>query len=187
MKIFLLAGVLLALAFPFSGCLMPTTSSGSDAGATSKLDFEAGTGSGPASGTGCGTDPTTGITLCTGTSECPGLVVDQSVFYNCGFYISGAALDLECLCATSLCPMGAAPSCAAAQALLASSNLNEGTVCLEVSSGGCSQIPVSGGGGTAGSGAGGTAGSGTTEAGSCDMTCESMCAGEPDCIQACGC
>jgi len=121
------------------------------------------------------------VTLCSGTTECPGVEVDPAVFPGCGFYISGNALDLECLCATYLCPMGLAPTCTAASALLKSTN--EGSVCAAVSTNGCSQVPTTGG-----TGAGGTAGSGAADAGSgCDKSCEAMCAGEPDCVQLCGC
>ncbi len=169
------------MGLPFGGCVMPTTS-GSDAAAPSPLKIDSGTGTGPATGTGCGTDPTTGITLCTGTTECPGVTVDPTVFPECGYYIMGDALDLECLCATYLCPMGAPTTCAAVAALL--QNTNEGTVCAAVSNNACSQL--TGAGGSAG--AGGTAGAGTSDSGTtCDTSCESMCAGEPDCIQACGC
>jgi hypothetical protein len=176
------------LCLPFGGCLLPTTSGGSDAGSGgSKVDVGATIITGTPTGTGCGTDPTTGVTLCTGTTECPGVTFNPSVFPGCGFYISGLSLDLECLCADYLCPVGAATTCTEAAALLQASN--EGTVCAEISSNGCSQIPVGGTGGTAGTGgSGGSAGSGPSDAGAgCDKTCESMCAGEPDCIQLCGC
>ncbi len=170
----------LASAWAVGGCVMPTSSP--DAGAGDKIDAGAMSTSGTVSGTGCGTDPTTGVTLCTGTTECPDITIDSSVFPQCGFYISGVALDLECLCATYLCPMGAATTCATAASILASTN--EGSVCAEVNSNGCSQLTGSGGAG----GAGGTAGSGGVDSGStCTMAGLSMCAGEPDCLQACGC
>jgi hypothetical protein len=176
-----LAGTLIALSVPFGGCVLPTPTTGSDAGGGAKIDVGAPTTSGTASGTGCGSDPTTGVTLCTGITECPTITVDPSVFPECGFYISGNALDLECLCSGYLCPMGNTPTCSAVASLLESTN--EGTVCAQVSNNGCSQLPTQGAGGS-----GGTGGSGASEAGSsCDPTCESMCAGEPDCIQLCGC
>jgi hypothetical protein len=184
MRTFLLAGLLLALGLPFGGCVLPTTSSGSDAGAGAKIDTGAPTTTGAVSGTGCGTDPTSGVTLCTGTTECPSVTFDPSVFPECGFYISGDALDLECICAGYLCPMGAATTCAAAASLLQTTN--EGTVCSAVSNNGCSQLPMSGAGGSGGGGGGGGAEAGTPASG-CDPSCSSMCAGEPDCIQLCGC
>lgn len=172
---------LLPFALLSAACLMPTTS-GTDAGSGPKVDTGAPLPGMP-TGTGCGTDPTTGVTLCTGTTECPGVVFDSTVFPGCGFYISGEALDLECLCASYLCPVGLATTCAAAASLLQSTN--EGTVCASVSTNGCSQVPTTGGAG----GSGGTAGTGPADGGGsgCDHVCESMCAGEPDCIQLCGC
>jgi hypothetical protein len=169
------------LALPFGGCVMPT-SGGSDAGAGAKIDTGAAV-PGMATGTGCGSDPTTGVTLCTGTTECPGVTVDPSVFPGCGFYISGSSLNLECLCSGYLCPMGAVTTCAAAASLLQATN--EGTVCGGVTTNACAQIPGTGAGGTAGSGAAADAGMGSGTG--CDTTCEAMCAGEPDCIQLCGC
>ena len=77
--------------------------------------------------------------------------------------------------------MGAAPTCGAAAALLQTTN--EGTVCAAVSNNGCSQLPASGAGGSHGGSEAGAAESGS----GCDTSCEAMCAGEPDCIQLCGC
>jgi hypothetical protein len=176
-----LSACLLSSWSAFGGCVMPS-STGSDAGAGAKIDGST-SPSGTITGTGCWTDPMTGVTLCAGTSECPGIIVNSSVFPECGFYISGTALDLECLCATYLCPMGAAPTCATAASILAGTD--EGNVCAEINDNGCAQLTVSGSGGTGGSG--GSGGSGGMDAGSCTMACQSMCAGEPDCLEACGC
>jgi hypothetical protein len=164
-------------------CLMPKGGSpdAGPGGAEIKIDIDTGTVTQPGSptGTGCAPDPTTGITLCTGTTECPGVMVDPAVFPECGFY--GDAFDLECVCAGYLCPMGVATSCSSAAALLQTAN--EAAVCGEISSSVCTLITGPGTGGSSGAG-----GSGAADAGSgCDKACEAMCAGEPDCIQGCGC
>jgi hypothetical protein len=137
---------------------------------------------GSATGTGCGTDPATGVTLCTGTSECPTLVVDQSVFPECGFYFAGGSIFLACLCSNYLCPMGLAATCDQAASVLQSTD--EGSVCGEASNNACTVITspsTSAGTGTTTPEADSGGGSG------CDTQCESDCAGEPDCIQMCGC
>jgi hypothetical protein len=184
MRPLLLLACLLGL--PIGGCLLPKVGS-PDAGPAGPtggeitIDVDGGTGSTPstATGTGCAPDPTSNITLCTGTTECPGVTVDTSAFPECGFYINGNFVDLVCVCAGYLCPMGAVTSCASASAVLAAAN--EATVCGEVTTSSCSLITTTGG-------SGGTAGSGAADSGpGCDKTCEAMCAGEPDCIEGCGC
>jgi hypothetical protein len=155
-----------------AGTMTPTIPATDDSGALT----------GSATGTGCGTDPTTGVTLCTGTSDCPSLVVDQTVFPECGFYFTGGSIFLACLCSNDLCPIGLAATCDQAASVLNSSN--EGTVCGEASDNACTVIT------TAGANTSTSTGTTTSEAGSasgCDPDCESSCAGEPDCIQLCGC
>jgi hypothetical protein len=167
-----LSGLLISL----SGCVMPTASG--DAGTTAAGDGGA-LGS-DTSGTGCGTDPTTGVTLCVGASECPSISVDPSVFPECGFYFTDGSVYLACLCSNFLCPIGQPATCDQAASLLQSTN--EGTVCGQTASTGCTE--VSSGAASTSTGTGTT----TSDAGSgCDITCESDCAGEPDCIQLCGC
>jgi hypothetical protein len=123
-------------------------------------------------------------------SECPGVTVDQSVFPECGFFIDGPAIYIACLCSNYLCPLGEPGTCSQAASLLASST--GGTVCGEAEDNACTVLAS--GSGTTDSGSGVTAdvGSGVTAdvgsgSGGCDTTCESMCGGDPDCIQLCGC
>jgi hypothetical protein len=157
-----------------SGCVMPTSTS--DAGTTAIPSVsDGGPLSASVTGTGCGTDPTTGVTLCLGTSECSTLTVDQSVFPECGFYFVIGSVYLACLCSNYLCPIGQPATCDQAASLLSSTN--EGAVCNAISSNGCTE--VSSGTGTTSSDAG--SGSG------CDETCYASCAGVPDCIQLSGC
>jgi hypothetical protein len=171
-----LSGLFISSVSSLSGCVMPSATS--DAGTTSTGDGGA-LGS-DTSGTGCGTDPTTGVTLCVGTSECPSLGVDQSVFPECGFYFTDGSIYLACLCANYLCPIGQPATCDQAAALLQSTN--EGTVCGESTSNGC--MEVSSGAVSTSSDTAAT----TTDAGSsCDESCYSTCGGDPDCIQLCGC
>lgn len=168
---------------PLGGCLMPT--SGSDAGAPNTgATSDAGASSipsGNATGSGCGTDPTTGVTLCVGTSLCPDISVDESAFPECGFRINGNILDLECLCSGYLCPVGVATTCAQVSQLLSAQN--EGVVCNAVTNNACAQLTTASAGSTATNAQTADSGSGS----GCDTNCEANCAGEPDCIQLCGC
>ena len=162
---------LTVLALALAGCgLIQALEGGGGTGGTSA----AGTGgaSGTPAGIDCGVDPETSATLCLGNTVCPGLLVSTEVYPACGFRVSGTIVDIECSCNGFLCPLGAT-TCADAKAKLADQNY--GVVCAQVSGGACAQgTPV---GGSSASSSGGT----------CDTTCRSECAGEPTCIQQCGC
>jgi hypothetical protein len=171
---------------PLAACLQIDTGAGdggTPSGATDGGDAglvtyaEAGVDAG---GTGCGRDPTTGITLCTGLNACPGLTVDQGAYGGCGFRQGGASpYDLECLCPNgALCPIGAATSCETAQQLLQQEQ-SALVVCQQVSTGGCLSPAASSSGGGSGSGSGGL-----SEA--C-QTCVAGCGGTPACYMSCGC
>lgn len=179
LSVLALSGLLVSGMSSLSACVLPTSSA--DAGTpTIPSTGDGGAITGAATGTGCGADPTTGVTLCIGTSECESITVDQSVFPECGFYFGGGSVYLACLCSNYLCPIGLAATCDQAASLLQSTN--EGTVCGEASNNGCTAI-------TSAATSTGT-GTATSEGGSgsgCDMTCETDCAGEPDCVQLCGC
>jgi hypothetical protein len=144
-------------------------------------------------GAGCQTDAVSGITLCEESSECPTIDVDQSVMPGCGFRIrTGGVIDLECLCSGELCPVGIADTCDEALALL-NQEQSAVMVCEQVSESRCLDVTSDAAASTATTTTtttptttGSTSGS-TTAAGSCDKVCESECAGEPDCIQLCGC
>jgi hypothetical protein len=142
-----------------------STDSGSGGGAT---EGDGGT----VTGSNCGTDTTTGVTLCLGISLCPDVTVDSAVFPACGFRVSGSAIDVECVCGSWLCPLGATASCDEAAQLL--SDQNEGMVCAGTSAGQCTQLSV-----TTTSSSGGSS--------TCDTACRDECAGAPTCIVACGC
>lgn len=134
-------------------------------------------------GSACGTDVQTQVTLCAGIDLCPGIVVDQGTLPGCGFRIhAGAVIDLECLCTDVLCPIGVADTCDQVTQLL--SEQTSLTVCEQASEGHCLQVGAPAA--TATPTATATAAP-TSPASSCDRTCESECAGEPDCIQLCGC
>jgi hypothetical protein len=179
--------LVLVAALMAPGCPDLLTGSGVDAGGRKGSTADAGasdaanggadagggssSGGGATSGTNCATDPASGVTLCEGIAQCPGLLVDQGAFPGCGFRMNAAsAYDLECDCGGLLCPVGAATSCNDAVQLLdqAQSSL---AVCEQANSGTC--MPLAGGGGGS--------------QGTCDKTCESQCAGDPNCIQMCGC
>ncbi|MGH7293894.1 MAG: hypothetical protein ACRELB_03120 [Polyangiaceae bacterium] len=154
-----------------------SSSGGSDAGgacASASCSGSSGSsGGGATSGTGCTTDPQSGITLCEQIANCPGVDVDQGAYPGCGFRMqSGSIYDLECACGDVLCPIGTPVSCATALQLLDQEQTSI-VVCQQVDQGSCLPILPA-----AGSGSGGS---------TCDKDCESQCAGEPGCIQLCGC
>jgi hypothetical protein len=129
-------------------------------------------------GSGCGTDPESQITLCEQTSVCPGVTVDPGALPSCGFRIHpGSVIDLECLCGgDELCPIGIPDTCEQATQLLSSQTAL--VVCQQVSDGRCVQVA---------SPDAGAASTNPGAASSCDKQCQSECAGEPNCIQLCGC
>jgi hypothetical protein len=162
---------LAASALVLSGCALLGIGTGdSSSGATSTTG--GGTDGGAATGVSCGADPATGTTLCLGISLCPTVVIDSEVFPACGFHVHGNVLDVECVCGGLLCPLGVAATCDALTALLAMSN--EGSVC-SAAGGACTELTAT----TTASSSGGT--------GTCDTACRDECAGDPNCIVACGC
>jgi hypothetical protein len=123
-------------------------------------------------GSACVADPATQVTLCEETSLCPGVVVDPGALPNCGFQLhAGSVLDLECLCGDAMCPIGVPQTCAQASQLLVSQS--SVVVCQQVSNGSCIDLVAP------------SADAGASS--SCDKQCETECAGEPNCIQLCGC
>jgi hypothetical protein len=123
----------------------------------------------PATGSNCGVDPSSGISLCLGISSCPGARVDPDQLPGCGYRISGTIIDLECLCDGSLCPMGSAASCLDAKALLMDQSAQG--VCAGVADGRCTALkdtPV-------------------VSSSTCDKNCRSECGGDPNCVTLCGC
>jgi hypothetical protein len=175
-----LAPLLFLVALPLAACLQqvstgtgttdPTTSGGTTAASS--------TGTTTPAGAGCTTDTESQITLCQQTSLCPSVSVDQGTLPGCGFRIhAGSVIDLECLCnGEMLCPIGVPDTCDQATQLL-SSQTSSLVVCEEASDGRCVQVGASDAG---------TASAAATPS-ACDKQCESECAGEPDCIQLCGC
>jgi hypothetical protein len=180
------AALILVTSVALGGCLQLGTGAG-DGGAPSAAGDGGDGGSvafkeagADAGGTGCGTDPTSGVTLCTGINACPGLTVDQGTFGGCGFRQGGASpYDLECLCAGGeLCPIGAATSCDTAAQLLVQEQ-SALVVCQQVASGACLSPAAGGPGSSSGSSSGGL-----SEA--C-QTCVAGCGGTPACYMSCGC
>lgn len=161
----LLVGTLAACLQIGTGQDTDTTDSGSSGSANAGA-----AGSVRASGINCGVDPSSGISLCLGISSCPSVRVDSDRFPDCGYRISGSAIDLECLCGDSLCPMGSAASCLDAKALL--SEQSALGVCAGVAEGRCEVVQQ-----------GSTSNTGST----CDKDCRAQCSGVPGCVQLCGC
>ncbi len=165
----LLCGLALA---SLAGCVQ--LGQASDSGAA---DADAGTGIGgtdngagrAATGTSCGADPSSGISLCLGSSSCPGVKVDPDQFPGCGYRISGTTIDLECVCGDALCPMGSGASCLDAKALLADQSALG--VCATVAEGRCETIETHA----------------VSSPSTCDKDCRSRCSGDPNCFTLCGC
>jgi len=166
---------------PLAACLQLGTPGDAGAGAAGAGAANAGAagasssdaGLPAASGTKCGVDPNSGITLCLGITSCPTVLVDPDQLPGCGYRISGSAIDLECLCNDSLCPVGSAASCGDAKALLAEQSAQ--SVCAGIAEGRCSVVSQS------------ATNAGSNTGSSCDKNCRSECGGNPDCIALCGC
>jgi hypothetical protein len=167
--------------FVLAGCLRTGLGTGGGAGGASVADGSADSASDAAGatgprGSGCSEDPQTGIVLCQEVDLCPGVVVDPGAYPDCGFRLrGGAALDLECVCAGALCPIGVPTSCASARQLLAAQSSL--TVCLQENEGRCVGLA-------------GAAGGAADAASRCPpegQTCADQCGGTPACFQACGC
>jgi hypothetical protein len=156
----------LLLLLPVS-CVQPTFAS-DDAGAAGSDGADA---SEPEEVTGldCVTDTTSRVTLCTSISSCDGLAVDHDAFPNCGFRVGGSTIDLQCLCADALCPMGTSLSCAQARQLLADST--ETLVCAQQNDGRCAARSVTE----------------PVPTSSCDRSCAEECVNSPACLELCGC
>ncbi|HEX8793880.1 MAG TPA: hypothetical protein VF765_23215 [Polyangiaceae bacterium] len=175
-----IGALILVAGVSLGGCMQIGTGTGdggvaSAAGDGGAVVFqEAGVDAG---GTGCGTDSTSGITLCTGLNACQGLTVDQGAFGGCGFRMGGSSpYDLECLCpGGELCPIGAPTSCETAAQLLQQEQ-SALVVCQQASMGGCLS--------PAGSGGSGSSSGGLSAA--C-QTCVDNCGGTPACYMSCGC
>jgi hypothetical protein len=150
-------------------CVLPSISTGSaDAGpATPAAAADAGAAA--TEGASC-TQVSATIALCQYISSCPSLALSAKVFAQCGFHVHGDAIDPECLCGTSLCPIGHPTTCAEAAAL-STGDVNYDSVCEQATVGGCTDL-------------GAATGTGTSSA--C-QTCVANCDNVPSCIDACGC
>jgi hypothetical protein len=173
-----LAALVLLVSTPMLACLQQVSTGNGTGDDTSAAAAATATSAATAAATGigCSTDPSTGISLCQQVSTCPGVVVDQGALSGCGFRLhGGAVLDLECLCGDALCPIGVPDTCAQASQLV--SQTTSLTVCQESADSRCTQLTTTTSPTT----------TSTAASSSCDRTCETECAGEPDCIQLCGC
>ena len=134
--------VAVGLAITTSGCIafnFGSKKSSGDAGAsdgsTSDASADGQVTSSTPQGIDCGTDPYTGVVLCSGISSCPNVYVDYDLYPECGYRVRGAVLDLECACYGKLCPIGVTSSCSEAANLLASQS--QYTVCAQINEGRC--------------------------------------------------
>jgi hypothetical protein len=183
----LLALPLLVMAVSPLACLQQistgTGTTDSSGGGTGTAPASTGTGAATPTGGLCGTDPQTGVTLCSQISLCPSITVDQNTLSGCGFKIHpGPVIDLECLCnQEALCPIGVADTCDQASALLASADLF--SICEQTAQSRCAAVGTDASVPAFNS----TQNNPMQNPGTCDKTCEAECAGEPDCLQLCGC
>ena len=161
------------LAASVSACLQFSTGPGSGKegapAGSSAVSVEGGAPAQP-TGAGCGVETSTNTTMCTAISLCPQIVVDHDLYPTCGFRLHGNALDVECACSGSLCPLGSPATCAQVAQLLA--NQNQVSVCAQINEGRCTR-------GASGFDAGRT--------NPCDKICASECGGNPQCLSDCGC
>ncbi len=146
---------------------------GSDAAAAASAAKEGGVITTPSNtGTNCSMDANLGIALCASTTQCPSVVVDQSVFPGCGWRVVSGAADLQCDCNGMMCPIGTPSSCGDAAMLL--STQTQGTVCQGIAEGRCTTP-------------GGASSGGPPRGGNCDKNCAADCAGNASCLMLCGC
>jgi hypothetical protein len=152
-------------------CVIPDISTGADAGsssAASSSNEDAGaSGAATAEGASC-TQVSSTISLCLYISSCPNLILNPQVFPNCGFRIHGDAIDPECLCGNTICPIGQPTSCAEAAAD-SSGDVTYDSVCEQSVEGHCTSL-----------------GGGSSTSSAC-QTCVQNCDNVPACIDACGC
>jgi hypothetical protein len=146
---------------------------GSSPPTTSETTDDAGAPSPPTTATHPGptgsvcTAITTTYAVCADLSSCPGVIIDPNVFPDCGYSVHGDAIDPECLCYGSMCPMGTPQTCAEMQALL-SSGVTLTTVCDQQITGKCANM------------------GGQGEPSTCQV-CKNNCDGNVTCLQNCGC
>ena len=162
-----------------TGCVVPPddTATGTSSSSSSPSSGGAATGTTP-TGIDCGQDPSSGVTLCSGSSVCPDNVLDATTFPNCGFRTTSPSFDLECVCdGNQLCPIGIAATCADIAALVAKRTVAD--ICNQIGAGTCLEV----GTGTTTTGTGGQTGTSST----CDKDCAADCANQPTCLEGCGC
>jgi hypothetical protein len=103
--------------------------------------------------------------ICNDLSLCPGVSIDQTKFPQCGYSVHDDAIDPECLCFGSMCPMGVPGTCADMATILATTTVD--TVCAQYAGGHCLDL----------------GGTGPTP---CSV-CKQNCGNNPQCLSACGC
>jgi hypothetical protein len=157
-----------------SGCLARQQADGDADSGAAATGGGGSTSAGP-KGINCGRDPSTDVTLCSGSSLCPDQVLEPRSLPGCGFRTTSPPFDLECVCdGHMLCPIGIAETCAEVTSLVSGRTLAD--ICNQVSFGTCVEV-----GSTIGEGATGG------RSGTCDPNCAAECAGVPGCLSICGC
>ena len=127
----------------------------------------------PMTDLGCFTDPTFGVTLCSGSLLCPGVFVAsaRNDLAGCGFLdLKNGVADVECLCnGEFLCPITNAANCGTLPGLLSQKSGQE--ICNQLATNGCFDLLTKPKG----------------DAGACLQDCRQRCAGSPVCLSFCNC
>jgi hypothetical protein len=164
----------MAIAFATTACVDLTAGQGggnATADPTSDGGLEGGL---TLQGAGCGTDGITGVTLCLAVNICPNDIIDSDLWPGCGFRLTPAGFDMQCICDDEVCPIGTPLTCDQIAPLLdAQSQI---AVCASAAEGRCVK-------GTAAA----SSSSGTAATGTCDKACAQQCYGENGCLEQCGC
>ena len=164
------AGVVAVLA---SACVDLTAGQGAATAAAEPGADDAGLGNGVAlEGAGCGTDGITGVTLCLAVSICPNDIIDADLWPGCGYRLTPAGFDLQCVCDSQICPIGTPLTCEQIAPLLEAQT--QIGVCASAGEGRCV-------GPAAASSSSGAAATG------CNKACAQQCYGENGCLEQCGC
>ncbi len=122
-------------------------------------------------GSDCQTDPNFGLSFCSRSLVCPGVVVDRATpsLQFCGFiHLKGgcSVVDVECLCGAFLCPISTNASCATLPGLLS----QQTDYCSsQIAANACRPLNTTA----------------NRDAGRCDPDCIRSCGNAPACIGLC--
>lgn len=162
------------VAWLVSACVDLTAGQGGSDTAPSDSTADAGLGNGVTlEGAGCGMDGTTGVTLCLAVSICPNDIIDAELWPGCGYRLTPAGFDLQCVCDNQVCPIGTPLTCDQIAPLLEAQT--QIGVCASAFDGRCVTPTAA------------SSSSGSTTTTGCNKACAQQCGGENGCLEQCGC